>query len=180
MAAYRLKNRGWLPKFNEGRNPFTPKAAAEALEEKMVAPARSVGVQASACPGGTLNHELQRAGSEAGAPVLNIFKPVAKAGDQGSRLKPGLQTGGAPAKPARTGWTTRLNPFRAPEPAPQPASTVQAELSLAGVKVVHNDLADADVEIVPVKARADAPAAAMLTPARQAWEYVGENLLKSR
>jgi hypothetical protein len=56
---------------------------------------------------------------------------------------------------------------------------VQPELSLAAIKVVHNDLADADVEIVPVKARAGTPPPAMLSPARQAWEYAGENLLKS-
>jgi hypothetical protein len=55
----------------------------------------------------------------------------------------------------------------------------QAELSLDSVKVVHNDLADADVEIVPVKSRAETVAAPQLPPARQAWEYVGENLLKS-
>jgi hypothetical protein len=85
------------------------------------------------------------------------------------------------AKVARPGWTTRLNPFRAPEPAPaQSPCAVQAELSLNAVKVVHNDLADADVEVVPVKARANAPVAApTLPPARQAWEYLGENMLKS-
>jgi hypothetical protein len=62
----------------------------------------------------------------------------------------------------------------------QPPRAVQAELSLEGVKVVHNDLADADVEVVPVKARANAPEPApMLPPARQAWEYLGETMLKS-
>ncbi len=165
MAAYQLKNRGWLPKFNEGGNPFAPKAPAvapEATNEKVAALA--------------VAHTAK-------APPPYAFKPVAKAGDTRSRLKPGLPTAGAPApqaaKVARPGWTTRLNPFRAPEPAAaQPVSAVQAELSLAGVKVVHNDLADADVEIVPVKARAEAPAPAVLPPARQAWEYMGENLVQ--
>ncbi len=85
------------------------------------------------------------------------------------------------AKPARAGWTAKLNPFRTPEPAaPVSPVAVQPELSLDTVKVVHNDLADADVEIVPVKSRADAPVAApVLPPARQAWEYLGESLLKS-
>src|SRR5437870_657354 len=42
------------------------------------------------------------------------------------------------ARPARAGWTTRLNPFRAPEPAAPPmADAVQPEFSLDTVKVVH-------------------------------------------
>jgi hypothetical protein len=86
----------------------------------------------------------------------------------------------AAAKPARAGWTTKLNPFRAPEPVAPPAMAVQPEFSLDTVKVVHNDLADADIEIVPVKSHAAAPVAApVLPPARQAWEYLGESVLKS-
>jgi hypothetical protein len=56
---------------------------------------------------------------------------------------------------------------------------VQPEFSLDAVKVVHNDLADADIEIVPVKSHAAAPAVPVLPPARRAWEYLGESLLKS-
>jgi hypothetical protein len=82
------------------------------------------------------------------------------------------------SKPVKAGWTTRLNPFRPPEPVAPPIAE-QTELSLNTVKVVHNDLADADVEIVPVKSHTETPAAPMLPPARQAWEYLGENLLKS-
>jgi hypothetical protein len=53
-------------------------------------------------------------------------------------------------------------------------------MSLDSVRVVHNDLADADVEVVPVKSRNDGQVEApMLPPARRAWEYLGENLLKS-
>jgi len=83
------------------------------------------------------------------------------------------------ARPARAGWTARLNPFRAPEPlSPPMPNAVQPELSLDAVKVVHNDLADADIEIVPVKSRA-APVAPPVFPAtREAWEGLGESLLK--
>jgi len=165
MAAYRLNNRGWLPKFNEGRNPFAPTApqaaavAPEAANEK--AQARAVAPAPK-------------------PPDPYTFKPAAKAGSLGARVKPGLPAAGATAKAARPSWTSRLNPFRAPEPvAAQPPSAVQPELSLAAIKVLHNDLADADVEVVPVKARAPAPTPVVLPPARQAWEYVGENLLKS-
>ena len=56
---------------------------------------------------------------------------------------------------------------------------VQAELSLDSVKVVHNDLTDADVEIVPMKSR-PAPNIDMpdLQPAKKSWEILGERLLK--
>ncbi len=80
-----------------------------------------------------------------------------------------------------TSWADKLNPFRAPEPV-RPASyqAVQVELSLDAVKVVHNDLADADIEIVPVKSRpAPAPEMPMLPPSRTAWEFMGERLAES-
>jgi len=86
----------------------------------------------------------------------------------------------AAARPARsTSWADKLNPFRAPAPtAPPPQSAVQVELSLDAVKVVHNDLADADIEIVPVKSRTAAvPEVPMLPPAREAWEFMGERLV---
>ena len=56
------------------------------------------------------------------------------------------------AKPARGGW---FNPFRPPQPvATAPVvKAVQPELSLDAVKVLHNDLTDADVEVVPLQSR---------------------------
>jgi hypothetical protein len=85
------------------------------------------------------------------------------------------------AGPTRaTSWKDKLNPFRAPEPARLAApNAVQVELSLEAVKVVHNDLADADIEIVPVKSRTASPAEApVLPPTRSAWEFLGERLVK--
>jgi len=84
----------------------------------------------------------------------------------------------SPVKPARAGWTARLNPFRAPAPVAPPPLAVQPELSLDSVKVVHNDLTDADVDIVPVKSHAAEPATPVLPPARQAWEFLGESIVK--
>ena len=81
-------------------------------------------------------------------------------------------------KPALAGWTAKLNPFRAPEPPVKPVA-VQAELSLDAVKVMHNDLTDAEVDIVPVKSHGQPVAAPVLPPARHAWEFLGENVLKS-
>jgi len=86
----------------------------------------------------------------------------------------------AVAKSAGGGWTSKLNPFRAPEPVVSTlAVAMQPELSLDAVKVVHNDLADADIEIVPVKSQVAAPAEPpVLTPARRAWEFFGESHLR--
>lgn len=55
----------------------------------------------------------------------------------------------------------------------QRGTATQTELSLDSVKVVHNDLSDVDVEIVPIKSRAVAPD--MPAP-RKSWEFVGERL----
>ena len=69
--------------------------------------------------------------------------------------------------PAPAAWTARLNPLaRLRGSAPQsgrPDRAVQTELSLDTVKVLHNDLsdADADVEVVPAKSR-PAPADAVV------------------
>ena len=75
-------------------------------------------------------------------------------------------------------WTEKLNPFRAVKPvtAPAPVATVQVELSLDAVKVVHNDLSDADVEVVPMKSRC---AESSATPASSAMEFMGEPVLRT-
>lgn len=85
-------------------------------------------------------------------------------------------------KPAAS-WTSRLNPasaWRGPQVDARKGSSpaVQAELSLDTVKVIHNDLSDADVEVVPIKSR---PAAVIpgLPPAKNTWEFLGERLMRA-
>jgi hypothetical protein len=61
-------------------------------------------------------------------------------------------------RPTRaTSWASKLNPismWRGSAPAATSAlCPVQSELLLDSVKVVHNDLSDADVEVVPIKSR---------------------------
>lgn len=162
-AEYRMNKRAILPKFNDGRNPFAPKVA------EPVEPAKAE--QAAAAPAAAVQK----------APPPYAFKP--KPLKRGGRLLPPAPAPAAPvaqaaARTSRTGWTMRLNPFRSREAA-VPAAAVQPELTLNAVKVVHNDLADADVEVVPVKSHTEAVEPPVLPPARRAWEYVGENLLKS-
>jgi hypothetical protein len=56
-----------------------------------------------------------------------------------------------------TAWTEKFNPLSiwrgSTADAKNSSRPVQAELSLEKVKVVHNDLSDVDVEIVPIKSR---------------------------
>jgi hypothetical protein len=86
-----------------------------------------------------------------------------------------------PPGPARaTSWASRLNPIsrwreaQVVESAPAP---VQSELSLDSVKVVHNDLSDADVEVVPMKSRTvDAAAIPELPPPTRSWEFLAERM----
>ncbi len=69
----------------------------------------------------------------------------------------------APSAPRPTraaNWAGKLNPFRAPQPVELVVAAEQVEFSLDAVKVLHNDLSDADVEIVPVKSRTITPTAA--------------------
>lgn len=94
-----------------------------------------------------------------------------------------------PAAPSVSGasrtalWTAKWNPaslWHRPRSQSQtpPGASVQAELSLETVRVVHNDLSDTDVEVVPVKSRPVAAAPAQPMPKRT-WEILGERLLKA-
>jgi hypothetical protein len=68
--------------------------------------------------------------------------------------------------------------LRGPAPAAQTTqSPVQSELSLDSVKVVHNDLSDADVEVVPIKSRTASEATVPdLPPPTQPWEFLAERM----
>ncbi len=87
-----------------------------------------------------------------------------------------------PTRPARaTSWASKLNPisiWRGSAPAaPSAPCPVQSELSLDSVKVVHNDLSDADVEVVPIKSRtADKTAVPTLPPAEKSWEFLAKRM----
>jgi hypothetical protein len=90
----------------------------------------------------------------------------------------------SPARRA-VSWASKLNPiskWRDSEAPPQATRlAVQGELSLDTVKVLRNDLADADVEVVPLKSRpvrgGEVP---VLEPVNSVWEPAGERSLKMR
>lgn len=151
-AAYRADKRVYLPKFVSPKNPFAASIQAELPEPPE---------------------------ANAATPVKTTIAPNWAKTEK-------TPTASVAPKPAAT-WTSRLNPVslwrgsqtRAEQDAVRP---VQTELSLEKVKVVHNDLTDADVEVVPMKSRpAREPAVAgmpELPPAKQSWEILGERLLE--
>jgi hypothetical protein len=55
----------------------------------------------------------------------------------------------------------------------QKGTPTQTELSLDTVRVIHNDLSDVDVEVVPIKSRPTVPE---LPAPKKSWEFVGERL----
>jgi hypothetical protein len=116
------------------------------------------------------------------APVENAVAPVKK--EIAVILAKTQKLPPLPAqKFATPSWTSKLNPvsfWRAAQPSvPSLQPAVQPELSLDSVKVVHNDLSDVDVEIVPIKSRAPSPTKADLHPAKKTWEVLGERIMKA-
>ena len=105
-------------------------------------------------------------------PVKKVAAPVAAKTQKLPPWSPG---------PARsTSWASKLNPisiWRDAHPVKNAPLPVQSELSLDSIKVVHNDLSDADVEVVPMKSRtADAAAVPELPPPTRSWEFLAERM----
>ena len=147
--SYRANRHVYLPKFGLAQNPF--KLPDETKPAKPVA-------EAVAAP--------------VAAPIKEVAPPVAAK----TQKLPSLP------RPARaTSWASKLNPismWRGSAPAAQSApAPVQSELSLDSVKVVHNDLSDADVEVVPIKSRtADKAEVPVLPPPEKSWEFLAERM----
>jgi hypothetical protein len=151
-AAYRTDKRFYLPQFVSPKNPFV-NLAATAVQTELPKPA-----------------------------AQNSDAPVKKAAPWAKTQQiPVFSAQGATAR--ATTWVSRLNPisiFRAaPSPANKNVTPVQVELSLEKVKVVHNDLTDADVEIVPMKSRPARVPAPDLQPGKKSWADLGERIIKA-
>jgi hypothetical protein len=130
---------------------------------------------------GSMQNPFQpSAGMETGeAGLEHVIAPVKKAAPPISAKTQKLPPW--PPGPARaTSWASKLNPisiWREAQPAETPPPPVQSELSLDSVKVVHNDLSDADVEVVPMKSRTADPAAIPeLPPPSRPWEFLAERM----
>jgi hypothetical protein len=159
---YRANKHVYLPKFNPGENPFHKKS--KEVESSIVAAPCTVAVK----------------------PVVEEKVQVAKA----PVAKLELVSAPVPAPPkvepvrAQANWTEKLNPFRAAKPAktapPAPMPNVQVEMSLSDVKVMHNDLSDAEVEVVPMKSRVGSSAPEPKpTMTSVPMEFLGEPVMKT-
>ena len=190
--------KGALPKFVSAKNPFAARVPAELPVRQPQLPKLSPAEVAAANlkktqPIPLLVPKFAPAVAEEkpAAPVVAVTEPAAP-------IAPVAQGIVAPivAVPVE-GWLQKVNPlvwFSGRKVAAKPAAVarsvtvpapVQGELSLDNIKVMRNDLIEADVEVVASKPRAasapTAPAAPMaipeLPPARQSWEYIGERLM---
>ena len=151
-AAYREDRRFYLPQFVSPKNPFTNSSSA------------------------VMPSELSK--TRAPVTVPPAKKPMPSPAK--TQKMPTVAARGATSR--ATAWVSKLNPVSifggASAAAASHTTPVQVELSLEKVKVVHNDLTDADVEIVPMKsrpARAAAPAPADKKP----WTDLGERIMKA-
>jgi len=199
-ARYQLQ-KGALPKFESAKNPFATKAPAERAETTEREP--QLPKLTSEEPKAAAPKKTDR------LPVLAALIADREASVAASRsaqqpVEPPQAPAPAPQVAAPVdGWLKKINPmvwFGNRKPAePKPAiqrfskakTPVQGELSLDNIKVMRNDLSDADVEVVPAKSRPPkvvvaasaqvSAAAAMaipdLPPARAAWEFLGEHLM---
>jgi hypothetical protein len=194
-SRYQLQ-KGALPKFESAKNPFAPKTPAEPAEREPQLPKLSPAEAAVAKESPRL--------SALGALIVDREASVV------------VNRNSHPAEPAKVSeppkvaapvdsWLKKINPLvwfgnrKPPELKPaiprfhKSSAPVQGELSLDNIKVMRNDLSEADVEVVPAKSRApkiaatpmpsQAGAAAMampipdLPPATRAWEFIGEHLM---
>jgi hypothetical protein len=114
------------------------------------------------------------------APVAPVEKSLISAPAAAPMPKGNLPVAAVRATRA-VSWKDKLNPFRAPEPAAQPmVGAVQAELSLESVKVIHNDLMDAEIEVVPVKSQTvSVSEPPILPPSRRHWKTFEERLVNA-
>jgi hypothetical protein len=130
---------------------------------------------------GSLQNPFQpAAGPEAAAPGRENAAPPARTAAPSVAAKTQKLPPWSPGPARATSWAGRLNPisiWREAQPVKAAPLPVQSELSLDSVKVMHNDLSDADVEVVPMKSRTADPAALPeLPPSSRPWEYLAERM----
>jgi hypothetical protein len=175
-SRYRMRSANPLPKFGSKKNPFAEKpAATPRLTPAEIAAAKLKKTQ----PLPVIESKVQ---SPKSAVSTNADSEVRIA-------KPSFRSRVSEFVRNSMVRILKLNPLKNRKPiaakramSQSNKTPMQTEFSLDHIKVMRNDLSDADVEVVPVKARpvreTIAPVAvADLPPARNSWEYLGERLL---
>jgi hypothetical protein len=180
VSRYRMSDSRALPKFGSGKNPFDGAPRTEAKPSTPALPAgqpesvsqRTESAGQSGSPVAVMapssNDEPTpklggKVGLKVGNPPIWRFweaKRQSKADDSKSSVSSRPEVSSAKT----SSWIARLGGWlpgysaRADRVSPRPAvlnpvkQPVQGELSLDGVRVVRNDLSDADLEVVPAKA----------------------------
>ena len=150
-AKYRENKHVYLPKFTPTKNPFAQSPATAVTPELPVAP------KAEATLVGVKTRPL---------PTMPPVKP-----EKVEKTAPAGWVSKISSVSVWRGWLAEVKDQQA---------TVQAELSLEAVRVVHNDLSDTDVEVVPIKSRpVPSKTVREVAPVEQAtWEPASEPLLK--
>ena len=165
-SRYRMRRENLLPRFGSSKNPFM--ARPETAHPPVMA-------GATAQPQPPLGEPSP---AEKAAARMKQTRRLPMAAPAGEVRKTSLTERSAGVLRRITRLARNLNPLswrpgRRPAPAQaKPGSNgspVQAELSLDRIKVVRNDLYDADVEIVPAKS----PANTKPGPARHVQDAAG-------
>ena len=190
-VSYRSSKQIYLPKFISEKNPFQREATMPSAAVEPKAPAEpQPSLQEPARPANVFNSAPAAVTTPGPTRVVPPEKPAAAPAKNIASAKPQPQPlpAAAASHEKKSGWANKFNPMaifkstpaKAPAPfsqkaadkAQKPAAT-QTELSLDTVRVVQNDLSDADVEIVPMKSRSTPPET---QPAKKSWEFIGERL----
>lgn len=204
-ARYQMR-KGALPKFESSKNPFATRSHEEVTEREPQLPKLTdaeIAAPGSACVPPASPSKLTPAEVAASKLKKTQALPVLGAKAEAPARNPEPVAATPKPAPVVDGWLKKINPlvWLGSRKTEQPKAAVprfgkgpvQGELSLDNIKVMRNDLSEADVELVPMKARRpkvapmpepiamEASAAAMaipeLPPATNAWEFLGERLL---
>lgn len=170
-SRYRMTNQRLLPKFGAGKNPFramdaaetVPVAAMPAAEAKLATPVVEdirVGSSSGAADAGAIAPAQEIAAQRASLLRLGASKCREFAATLQSRWT--LQLGSLFSRPTRKA----ARPVAVPVPAQK--LPMQGQLSLDQIKVMRNDLSDADLEVVAAKAKQRSVPMPKPAPAAQA------------
>jgi hypothetical protein len=146
-SRYRMRNR--LPRFGSDRNPFATRQEQEgAAGEGGSAEPRRGDLSIAELAAARLK-ETQRLPAPVAAPRSALPRP-----SRISRLAAWLRRANQAVRPSRPELAARPLP---PAARPGIRPPVQGELSLDKVRVVRNDLSDADLEVVPARPASELP-----------------------
>jgi hypothetical protein len=168
-VSYRASKQVYLPKFGPAKNPFKTETAVPSPETAAVLNSTVV----VSTPGPTRTENLE----------IPAVMPISNVAAIAQELPPLPVI----SEKKKANWAGKLNPASIFRHIPgksglkpldgatgvQKTTATQVELSLDTVKVVHNDLSDAEVEVVPIKSR---PTMSQAEPGKTSWEVLGEQL----